>query len=196
MPPGEPGADVVLVASGGLGPQQHYGSGAYVHNLKLGPVPTPMSEGHPQNFLWGEKAAVARGIVAAMGRRGHVTYLPRRWSAVMAIVRALPEFEAALALGQDDAEVRMGLGASMAMRRRNDEAIGHFRAALAHEPDHGTARMNLAVALVNAGRLDEGIAEAPFYNPPADSPEIAYMHERRRALGGFEQAIGEQELSL
>jgi len=32
---------------------------------------------------------------------------------------------------------------------------------------------------------DEDIAEAPFYMPPADSPEIAYMHERRRALGGY-----------
>jgi len=32
---------------------------------------------------------------------------------------------------------------------------------------------------------DDEIAEAPFYRPPDDSPEIAYMHERRRALGGY-----------
>jgi pyruvate dehydrogenase E1 component len=29
------------------------------------------------------------------------------------------------------------------------------------------------------------IAEAPFYRPPDNSPEMEYLHERRRALGGF-----------
>lgn len=69
-----------------------YRTGVRVHNLKLGPVETPMSEGHPQNFLWGEKSAVAAGIVRALGRRWHTAYLPRSWAVVMAIVRALPEF--------------------------------------------------------------------------------------------------------
>jgi len=32
---------------------------------------------------------------------------------------------------------------------------------------------------------DEEIAEAPFYRPPDDSPELQYMRERRKALGGF-----------
>jgi pyruvate dehydrogenase E1 component len=32
---------------------------------------------------------------------------------------------------------------------------------------------------------DERIAEAPFYKPADDSPEIRYMHERRQALGGY-----------
>jgi len=32
---------------------------------------------------------------------------------------------------------------------------------------------------------DDAIADAPFYRPPEDSPEIKYMHERRKALGGF-----------
>jgi pyruvate dehydrogenase E1 component len=31
---------------------------------------------------------------------------------------------------------------------------------------------------------DEKIAEAPFYRPPDDSPELKYMRERRKALGG------------
>lgn len=69
-----------------------YPRGVFVHDIKLGPVPTPMSAGHPQNFLWGEKVAVARGIVAAMERRWHAVYLPRRWRLVMAIVRWLPEW--------------------------------------------------------------------------------------------------------
>ncbi|MFK7740415.1 MAG: SDR family NAD(P)-dependent oxidoreductase [Planctomycetota bacterium] len=69
-----------------------YRTGVRVHNLKLGPVETPMSEGHPKNFLWGEKVAVAKGIVRAMERRWHTAYLPRSWALVMAIVRPLPEF--------------------------------------------------------------------------------------------------------
>ncbi|MDW8343536.1 MAG: pyruvate dehydrogenase (acetyl-transferring), homodimeric type [Verrucomicrobiae bacterium] len=32
---------------------------------------------------------------------------------------------------------------------------------------------------------DEEVAETPFYRPPPDSPEIQYLLERRRALGGF-----------
>lgn len=69
-----------------------YGSGAYVHNIKLGPVDTPMSAGHPQNFLWGEKKAAARAICMAMERRRHVVYVPRTWAFVMCVVRLLPEF--------------------------------------------------------------------------------------------------------
>jgi len=32
---------------------------------------------------------------------------------------------------------------------------------------------------------DDVIAETPFFRPPADSPEIKYLLERRKALGGF-----------
>ena len=32
---------------------------------------------------------------------------------------------------------------------------------------------------------EEQVAEAPFYRPAADSPEVEYLLERRRALGGF-----------
>lgn len=69
-----------------------YRSGVTIHNLKLGPVETPMSEGHPKNALWGEKTRVARGIVRALERKRHVSYLPRSWAGVMGIVRPLPEF--------------------------------------------------------------------------------------------------------
>jgi len=31
---------------------------------------------------------------------------------------------------------------------------------------------------------DDDIGSAPFYRPPADSPEIKYLHQRRAALGG------------
>jgi pyruvate dehydrogenase E1 component len=32
---------------------------------------------------------------------------------------------------------------------------------------------------------DDAIADAPFYRPPDDSPELEYLRERRNALGGF-----------
>jgi len=32
---------------------------------------------------------------------------------------------------------------------------------------------------------DEDVAKAPFYRPPDDSPEMKYLRERRRELGGF-----------
>jgi pyruvate dehydrogenase E1 component len=32
---------------------------------------------------------------------------------------------------------------------------------------------------------DEKLADAPFYRPPADSPEMKYLVEHRKALGGF-----------
>lgn len=37
----------------------------------------------------------------------------------------------------------------------------------------------------NIPMTDDVIAETPFYRPPADSPEIKYLLERRQALGGF-----------
>jgi pyruvate dehydrogenase E1 component len=32
---------------------------------------------------------------------------------------------------------------------------------------------------------DDQIASTPFYKPPADSPEMQYLHQRRQALGGY-----------
>ncbi len=32
---------------------------------------------------------------------------------------------------------------------------------------------------------DRALANPPFYRPPADSPEMVYLHERRQTLGGY-----------
>src|SRR4030095_2772929 len=32
---------------------------------------------------------------------------------------------------------------------------------------------------------DEELEQVPFYKPPESSPELRYMHERRKALGGY-----------
>jgi pyruvate dehydrogenase E1 component len=49
----------------------------------------------------------------------------------------------------------------------NEKAINYFR-----------SRFDLALP-------EEALKQGAFYRPPADSPEIAYMHERRKVLGGF-----------
>ncbi|MFO7188479.1 MAG: pyruvate dehydrogenase (acetyl-transferring), homodimeric type [Pseudomonadota bacterium] len=47
------------------------------------------------------------------------------------------------------------------------ESIRHFR-----------DRFNIPIP-------DDKLEELPFYMPPADSPEMKYLHERRKALGGY-----------
>jgi pyruvate dehydrogenase E1 component len=43
---------------------------------------------------------------------------------------------------------------------------------------------------------DERVAEAPFYRPPEDSPEMKYLRERRKALGGYVPARSTQPVTL
>lgn len=68
-----------------------YRTDAWVHNIKLGPVDTPMTVHHEKNALFGEKTKVAAGIVKTLSGHRHVTYLPPVWRYVMMIVRCLPE---------------------------------------------------------------------------------------------------------
>ena len=62
-----------------------------VTTLKLGPVITPMTETHPKNALFARPEQVARDIVAAMDARADEVFVPRRWAAIMPIVRNTPE---------------------------------------------------------------------------------------------------------
>jgi pyruvate dehydrogenase E1 component len=49
-----------------------------------------------------------------------------------------------------------------------------------NESDLRTFRTRFAIPI-----SDEEIADAPFYRPPDDSPELTYLRERRKALGGY-----------
>src|SRR5688572_6912748 len=51
-------------------------------------------------------------------------------------------------------------------KKMGEDALKHFR-----------DRFNLPIT-------DERLAEVPFYHPGDDSPEVEYLRERRRALGG------------
>jgi len=52
-------------------------------------------------------------------------------------------------------------------KKLNEQEIAHFR-----------SRFEIPIP-------DEAARNASFYRPPDDSPEIAYLHERRRSLGGY-----------
>ena len=43
---------------------------------------------------------------------------------------------------------------------------------------------------------DERVAEAPFYRPPEDSPEMKYLRERRKALGGSVPSRSTQPVTM
>jgi pyruvate dehydrogenase E1 component len=52
-------------------------------------------------------------------------------------------------------------------KKLNEQEIAHFK-----------SRFEIPIP-------DEAARNASFYRPPSDSPEIAYLHERRRLLGGY-----------
>ncbi len=68
-----------------------YASGVTVTTLKLGPVDTPMTEGHPKHPLFGRPEPVARDIVRAVEAGVAEAYVPWFWRGIMAVVRATPE---------------------------------------------------------------------------------------------------------
>lgn len=59
--------------------------------VRLGPVDTPMTVGHPKNALFAEPPAVARAIVRSEATGPLDVYLPWYWLPIMATVRSLPE---------------------------------------------------------------------------------------------------------
>ncbi|PRQ08218.1 SDR family NAD(P)-dependent oxidoreductase [Enhygromyxa salina] len=65
--------------------------GVFVHNIKLGPVDTPMTASHRKNALFADRRAVARTIVRVLERRRHAIYVPWFWWLIMLVVRLVPE---------------------------------------------------------------------------------------------------------
>jgi pyruvate dehydrogenase E1 component len=63
-------------------------------------------------------------------------------------------------------EAGEGRNISHQQKKLNDEELREFR-----------TRFNIPLS-------DDDVVKAPFYKPPADSPEMRYLEERRKALGG------------
>jgi decaprenylphospho-beta-D-erythro-pentofuranosid-2-ulose 2-reductase len=68
-----------------------HGAGVAITTLKLGPVDSPMTATHAKNALFARVDDVARDIVSAMDARRAEVFVPRRWAAIMPIVRGTPE---------------------------------------------------------------------------------------------------------
>jgi pyruvate dehydrogenase E1 component len=64
-------------------------------------------------------------------------------------------------------EAGEGRNITHGQKKLNEKELREFR-----------ARFNIPID-------DDVIAETPFYRPPVDSPEMRYLFERRKALGGF-----------
>lgn len=64
-------------------------------------------------------------------------------------------------------EAGEGKNITHSQKKMGEEALKHFR-----------DRFNIPIS-------DEDIAEAPFYKPAEDSPEMVYLRERNEAMGGF-----------
>jgi pyruvate dehydrogenase E1 component len=64
-------------------------------------------------------------------------------------------------------EAGEGRNISHQQKKMNEKELREFR-----------ERFNIPIS-------DDIIAETPYYRPPADSPEIKYLLERRKTLGGF-----------
>ena len=69
--------------------------------------------------------------------------------------------------GYGQGEAGEGRNISHNQKKLNENEIAHFR-----------SRFEIPIP-------DEAARNAAFYRPPADSPEIAYLHERRHVLGGY-----------
>ncbi len=70
------------------------------------------------------------------------------------------------------------------------KGFGLGRQGQAQNPTHQLKKLGLETIRqmrdhFNIPIPDDKLEELPFYVPPADAPEMKYLHERRQALGGF-----------
>ncbi len=75
-------------------------------------------------------------------------------------------------------EAGEGRNVSHQQKKLNEDELREFR-----------ARFGIPIS-------DDDVAEAPFYRPPDDSPEMIYLHERRKGLGGFVPGRPMQAISI
>lgn len=69
-----------------------YAAEVSVTTIKLGPVDTPMTQGHPKHALFGKPQPVARAILHALDTRQAEVYVPWFWCLIMPIVKNTPEW--------------------------------------------------------------------------------------------------------
>ena len=66
-------------------------SGVHVLTIKPGFVDTPMTAGFRKGLLWASPETVGNGIYRSIIKKRSVSYLPRFWRWVMAMIQIIPE---------------------------------------------------------------------------------------------------------
>jgi Flp pilus assembly protein TadD len=72
---------------------------------------------------------------------------------------AISEYQEAIRLKTDDAEVHNNLGIALFAEGRTDEAISEYQEAIRLKPENGQAHNNLGNAFLNQGRTDTAISQ-------------------------------------
>jgi tetratricopeptide (TPR) repeat protein len=73
------------------------------------------------------------------------------------LTEAIRQYERALQLKLDNAEIRLNLGVALAKAGRLPEAVQQFNQALQLKPDFAEAQLNLGDTLVKQGKTAEAI---------------------------------------
>jgi tetratricopeptide (TPR) repeat protein len=95
---------------------------------------------------------------------------------------AITEYQAALRLNPDSAEVHNSLGMALARMGRKDEAMAEYQAALRADPNFAEAHYNLGAALAKfPGRLPEALPHMEAALRLRPDPELQKIVDRMRA---------------
>ncbi|HUI05468.1 MAG TPA: tetratricopeptide repeat protein [Verrucomicrobiae bacterium] len=111
---------------------------------------------------------------------------------------AIAQYEQALRINPNIAEVHNNLGLALAETGRTQEAVGHYEQALRINPDSAETYNNLAIALVGLGKLPAAVDL--FEQALQIKPDFAEAHynlgKALRQSGKIEEAIGQYEAAL
>ena len=114
------------------------------------------------------------------------------------VQEAIGQYEQALRIEPDNADVHYNLGGALIQLGRVDEGIGHYEQALRIKPDNAEAHSNLGVALCQAGKVQEAIGH--FDQALRIRPDDAELHYNMglalSQVGKIEDAIGHYEQAL
>jgi tetratricopeptide (TPR) repeat protein len=118
---------------------------------------------------------------------------------------AIPQYQEAVRLKPDDADLHNNLGTALGRTGQVDEAIRQYEEALRLEPDHAEAHNNLGTALGRTGQVDEAIRQlreavrlnqqtAPFERAGADALDnlgiaLAMKGQIAEAIRQFQAAL-------
>ena len=107
---------------------------------------------------------------------------------------AAKQWEKAIEMEPDDSGAHYGLGQTMFLAGRVDDAIAQYRASLQLDPHSAEAHNGLGTALGQAGKTAESIEQ--FHLALDDKPEYAEAHNNLGSVLFAEHQLGEAEIEF